>query len=296
MLISIIIPYYQGDKFIKTLLNSLNKAINTIHFDIDFEIILTIDSMETNRDEIEQLVLGYFADFNNVIVRVLKNKENIGVAATRNRAIEISSGDYLHIIDQDDEIHHNFYITAINNVKTHNFILFNGIVNYANFYKPHLWFYLSPKLTLKKLLTNDFIRSPGQVFLAKNLSNNVFFPENTKNKGTDDRFFWLNIFIDKASILKPFYCKKPYYIAHIHNNNFSANKSEMAKSSLENCELLLKKNPSLKKSFRFYCHMQSQKLLNHSSLLWQHALIGGVTRILYFLDLNKLIRFLYKRR
>lgn len=295
MTISIIIPYYNGENFIDKLLQSIKESICGVPDSYYFEIIIVIDSIATDFNTLHVLANSYFFDLINVTTNVIKNEANIGVAASRNAAIKIAKGDFLHIIDQDDEIDFNFYDTAISFSKAFNFILFNGIVNYNNTYNSHLWFYIPPSLSLKALLTNDYIRSPGQVFFEKKLIENIHFPEKTLNKGTDDRFFWLNIFLKKANILRPYYCKKPYYIANIHNLNFSSNKTEMLKSSVENCELICKQNPSLTKNFRFYCHIQSQKFVASMPLSLLNTILAIFTRVVYFLEPNKIVRYVYKR-
>lgn len=295
MLISIIIPYYKGENFIRKLLVSIYNAIAVVPSNYSFEIIIIIDSVETEPDAIFTLANTYFTDTINASVNVVKNNVNSGVAASRNRAIKISQGDFLHIIDQDDEINPLFYKITISLLSKYNFLLTNGLVKYVDSYNDHLLYYIKPKLSLTSLLTSDFIRSPGQIIFSSQLARGVDFPIQSENKGTDDRFFWLKLFLKNGSLLNPHFIKQPLYIAHIHHNNFSADKLNMLKSSIDNCKVLQKQYVHLRKNQLFNNHIKSLQYAAKEPQKVIDKLIGLIFRALYFLEPNKLVRFYFKR-
>ena len=83
---SVIIPFYNGEKFYYNLLNSIFKAIskcNTVN--CFFEIITIVDSADSSLQEIDSISRDVFSMKKNVVLVNLKNDLNLGVAATRNK-------------------------------------------------------------------------------------------------------------------------------------------------------------------------------------------------------------------
>ncbi|MDD5022049.1 MAG: glycosyltransferase [Endomicrobiaceae bacterium] len=89
--ISVIIPVYNGAKYINQCLDSLINQTLT-----DIEIICVNDGSTDNSPEILQ-------QYSNKDKRIrIINQKNSGSAEARNRGIDISTGDYLSIVDCDD--------------------------------------------------------------------------------------------------------------------------------------------------------------------------------------------------
>ena len=92
-LVSIIIPVYNGEKYIESALNS---CISQTYLNIE---VLVINDGST--DNTEQIVRSYQKKHNNII---LINQQNRGVSAARNKGLEIASGEWITFLDADDEI------------------------------------------------------------------------------------------------------------------------------------------------------------------------------------------------
>lgn len=92
--ISIIIPVYNVEKYIRKCIESVFEQSF-----LDWEAICIDDGSTDNSYNI----LKEFANIDNRI-RIRKQK-NQGLAATRNRGIKISEGDYLCFLDGDDYLH-----------------------------------------------------------------------------------------------------------------------------------------------------------------------------------------------
>jgi len=71
---SIVIPYYKGEKFIFRNVNALFSAYKALKNEFVFEIII-IDSME-DKNVIEQKLLTEYNRYNNI--RIIINDENSG--------------------------------------------------------------------------------------------------------------------------------------------------------------------------------------------------------------------------
>lgn len=296
--LTIIIPYYNGEKFYAKLLKSIKEAILKLdnNNELTCEVITIIDSINTPLNEIKEVNNFIFHEVDNIDIIVHKNDQNIGVAASRNIALDLSAGEYIHIIDQDDEVDSYFYLDAFKLLINSDFVLTNGFVMYdGTRYKSHKLYYFLPNLSTRGILQDDFIRSPGQVVFSKSLLNGIRFPETKNYKGTDDRFFWIKIFIDNRNIIRPTYVAQPNYLAHIHNNNFSNDLINMKKSELENWELF--NLDTIPLDFRRIVNddILRIKLTLGENMGFIDKLRAVKCKISYFLKPNKLLRFILKR-
>ncbi|WP_409303494.1 glycosyltransferase family 2 protein [Peribacillus sp. SCS-155] len=98
MLISIIIPVFNAEKYIAKCLDSV---INQTYKDI--EIILVNDG---STDSSGSICDAYAKRDDRVIVL---HQENGGVSSARNNGLKIAKGKYIGFVDPDDWISHNMY-------------------------------------------------------------------------------------------------------------------------------------------------------------------------------------------
>ena len=295
--ISIIIPYYNGEKYFQKLIVSIFNSIKLVDLSFSFQLIIIVDSIETKIEFINNVLKNYLDNLFNVKFQIIKNEINEGVARSRNIGFSIANGDLIHLIDQDDTIEPFFYSTILEASKNFNFILVNGNVNYeSGNYAKHKLYYFNQKLNIDKLIWSDFIRSPGQIVFSKELILNLRFPEPVIYRGADDRFFWFKMFIINSDFIKPIYLHQTLYNACIHTDNYSLDKINLLNSAIENWHIFLKENKTNKKLLRPINN--NLKSLMYSAKIKQSVfdtLIGFIFRCLYFVDLNKIIRFIFKR-
>ena len=92
ILISIIIPCFNSEKYIN---NCLNSVLNQTHKNL--EIIIIEDYSNDNTYSI-------LSDFSKIDSRIilLKNSQNLGVSYSRNLGLSIAKGDYICFLDSDD--------------------------------------------------------------------------------------------------------------------------------------------------------------------------------------------------
>lgn len=78
----------------------------------NFEIIVIDDC---SKDKSLTVLLNQVILFdNNNKLRIYKNNINKGVAYTRNKGIELSSGNYILFLDADDEINNKYFFNNLN--------------------------------------------------------------------------------------------------------------------------------------------------------------------------------------
>ena len=102
--VSIIIPVYNSEKYISKCLDSvLNQTYKNI------EILVINDGSKDNSIDI----LREYEKKDDRIVVI--DKENEGVAKTRNQGIKKATGDYIMFIDNDDFIDEDYVETYLKN-------------------------------------------------------------------------------------------------------------------------------------------------------------------------------------
>ena len=94
MLLSIIVPVYNSELYIKKCLTSISKIQSA-----DFECLIIDDGSEDNSKNICEEFVGNDGRFK------LVSTNNKGVASARNLGIELSKGKYITFVDSDDIIY-----------------------------------------------------------------------------------------------------------------------------------------------------------------------------------------------
>lgn len=107
--VSIIVPVYNNEKYLKECLESLTNQTLT-----DIEIICINDGSEDKSGNILE-------EFKNKDDRfIVINQENQGVSVARNYGLKIAKGEYVGFVDSDDYIDLDYYEKLYNNAKEHN--------------------------------------------------------------------------------------------------------------------------------------------------------------------------------
>jgi glycosyltransferase involved in cell wall biosynthesis len=97
MHVSVIIPVYNGEKFVQ---RAIRSAVDQNFPRKQFEIIVVDDGSTDNTVE----VIQPFKNF----VRILRHEKNMGLAASRNTGIKAARGQYIVNLDADDYLHQDF--------------------------------------------------------------------------------------------------------------------------------------------------------------------------------------------
>lgn len=105
-MLSIIIPVYNGEKYINECLNSIIKEIKNKK---EIQIIIINDGSSDKTKEIIEAI-----EYENLKIY---NNENKGVAYSRNFAIEQADGEYIMFVDADDILMNNWYRDILDVIK-----------------------------------------------------------------------------------------------------------------------------------------------------------------------------------
>lgn len=218
--VSIIIPYYKGEKYIHNTIKNIEDSV--MKSNLEYEIIIVNDNPNEEVD--------YLTKKN---VEVLNNPVNKGVSFSRNIGRSNAYFEYLYFIDQDDYITDDFFVKAEKYiVKKYDVIIFNYLKEKQDKTKKNYNFifkYYFDKINYIELLKyGNLFKSPGQVIFRKDAS--IPFLE-TKTMGADDFYLFLDFFLRKSE-LKITYIHEPLFIYRIHQDNYTK-VADFRKSSLE---------------------------------------------------------------
>lgn len=93
-LVSIIIPNYNGERFLENCLKTVLKSKYQ-----NFEVLIRDDG---SRDRSEEIIRSFLKKDKRI--KFSKNKNNMGAAATRNLAVKSAKGELLVFLDNDTEV------------------------------------------------------------------------------------------------------------------------------------------------------------------------------------------------
>ncbi|MCF9045707.1 glycosyltransferase family 2 protein [Acinetobacter nectaris] len=107
MLLSIVVPVYNVDKYISPLLNILLPQITS-----DVEVIFVNDG---SQDTSMQILNARVSEMMNLAENVVViNQKNLGISMARNNGINIAKGNFIAFIDSDDLIDSNYVYKILN--------------------------------------------------------------------------------------------------------------------------------------------------------------------------------------
>ena len=109
--VSIIIPVYNSEKYIKRCIDSVLKQTFK-----DYEVILIDDGSTDNSKEILDEYKEVYPEKITVI-----HQENMGVSKTRNKAIKMAKGKYIMFIDNDDYIDKDYIEVFVKKIEKDNY-------------------------------------------------------------------------------------------------------------------------------------------------------------------------------
>jgi glycosyltransferase involved in cell wall biosynthesis len=105
MTISVIIPVYKVEKYVRRCLESV---IDQESNGFNIECLIVDDcSPDGSMTIVEDIIKNYHGS--SISFKIIKHEENKGLSAARNTGIKASTGDFLFFIDSDDSILENTF-------------------------------------------------------------------------------------------------------------------------------------------------------------------------------------------
>jgi glycosyltransferase involved in cell wall biosynthesis len=207
-LISVIIPVYNGDRFLK-------QAIESVYSQTYFNVeIILIDDGSTDRTR------EIATSFPSVIYEYQENK---GVASARNKGLEMAKGEFIAFLDADDFYPEDKLLTQLNYLLENPDVIF-CLGHFNNFIEPG---YTISEIDYDYFINHDKIGLPS-LFTHKSVYETVGLFNAELIIGSD--FEWFSRAIDAGvnyTILP-----KVLLNRRIHDSNLSLIGQESKKSRL----------------------------------------------------------------
>lgn len=236
-MITVITSTYQGNTYLSGLLQMIQAntlRLQSVYPQEQVEYLLINDSPW------EALKLPDMEGL-RFTLRTLNNPENYGIHKSRARGIREAAGEFITILDQDDEIADSFLLSQYEALGEADAVVCNGIKEFDTHSKPIYKDHLKMRLINHKLFylkAANQIVSPGQTMLRKSAIPEVWLDNPQAINGSDDLFLWLLMLQAGTRFARN---PQSLYIHKQVGNNLSNSLEAMCKSDLEMCALLRQK-------------------------------------------------------
>lgn len=147
-MISVCIPTYNGEKYIREQLDSILSQTKSVD-----EIIISDDSSTDSTIEI-------IKSYNDSRIRVIENQKFNSPIFNLENALKHSKGDYIFLADQDDLWNNNKVEVMMNHLQKNQLVVSNGqlINNEGDILEDSIFnIYNSKKGFIKNLITNSYM-------------------------------------------------------------------------------------------------------------------------------------------
>lgn len=236
--ISVIIPWYQGQRYLPGMLSMMERNAEILRDEagIEMEVLLVNDSpwenLETELKKQIKIEVAYR-------LKVLTNPQNNGIHATRVNGLKAAEGEFIQFLDQDDRISDRCLLSQYKSIGDADFVIGNGYDGEQDGGR-HLIF-ASPTVQaaagdLKcQYYYNNLIRSPGQVLIRKSSIPAYWSEKIMNNNGSDDAFLWILMLCGGARAA----VNDEIVYEHVYTGeNSSSNNEAMLQSQMEVAEKL----------------------------------------------------------
>ena len=214
--ISIIVPIYNVEKYLKRSLDSLvNQTLE------DIEIILVDDGSTDNSHKIAE---DYKENYSNVL---LVTKENGGLSDARNYALPYATGEYIAFLDSDDIWHSDFLAKQLAFMQQNDAALvFSSYRRIDENTKEEI---LQPFIVPKKVSYSSLLKTcpifPSTAIYDLNRCKKYYFNEKMGSL-RDDYVYWLEMLKE----IKYAYGNKEILVDYrIRKSSVTANKRKVIK-------------------------------------------------------------------
>ncbi len=245
-MISVITSTYKGNRYLPKLLSMQEentRNLQKVYPRQQVEYILINDSPWEPLELPETEGLHYE-------LRVLVNPENYGIHKSRAAGIAAAGGEWIAILDQDDEYAPDFLLSQYEALGDGAMVVCNGIKEFDTYTKPIYRDSLKMSLVNRKLFylkAANQIVSPGQCLIRKDAIPQAWLENPQTVNGSDDLFLWL-LMLDKG--IRFIKNNRSLYVHKQVGDNLSNSLEAMCKSDLEMCKLLREKKLLPEKDIR----------------------------------------------
>ena len=222
--ISVIIPMYKGEKYVAKILKQISAANEK--YDGKIELILVNDDPDSKLQcQKEQL---------RYEVIMLETMVNTGIQSARLRGLAVANGNFIHFLDQDDEINPEYYKSQMDHIANADAVYcrcYNGNRQTYNYDRV-----FETAFDKEHILSVCPVISPGQVLIRKSSIPKLWYENLLINTASDDYLLWLYMYGQGCSFVP----NQRLLYRHVRNgDNYSSDILRNKKSDEEMVSLLL---------------------------------------------------------
>lgn len=267
MRLSVIVPFYQGHKYIVDLIKMTEACTNRLNDQSTVELILSNDSPK------EEIVKRNVSDIVDVVV--INTDINRGIHGARVEGLSHCTGDYIVFLDQDDKISPDYFRSQIAALADADAVVCRARENGQEVYNRTVPFMKTIDYENMVSIGNTIV-SPGQVLMRKEAVSDIWKRNLLKNNGVDDWFLWICMM--RQGCL--FALNEDILFEHrIDGSNLSWNSGKMLLSEKEMLEII-----------------KAKALLDETMLgKLEHVIESEQQRYICFLEKYRAMFFLYDK-
>ena len=287
MTISIIIPFYNVEKYLEECLLSVMSQTFT-----DYECILVDDCGTDNSLKIAERLIAEYKGSSSF--RIIRHERNKGVSAARNTGVNAAKGDFLFFLDSDDKIYPSVLEKAIKTAQKYpnanfvqcNFDVENG-ANYGQFAEGKYPEFSDDSSWIQNLLKDYGIPLTVTAKLIKRqffIENGLFFKEGIIREDTE---WYIRLMGWIKSIA---FCDTAYYWYRTSNETSIMHNDDKTEQVLSCLEILK----------GFACNIQNNaqlRFLTELAIFEMHGVLLNKCKDKEYAveELNKTIEFIQQK-
>jgi glycosyltransferase involved in cell wall biosynthesis len=176
VLVSVIIPVYNGEKYLRQCIDSVLRQTNMR----DYEIIVINDG---STDGTKDILESYYGK-----IEWISREINLGISASLNEGINFSSGKWIKWISADDEMLPNCLETLVRNATDYNTIYYTNY-HIIDRHGSHITYFEEPGHP-KDILWNKFFGNGSSSFIHRDVFERCGLFDESLRFG-EDYEFWL---------------------------------------------------------------------------------------------------------
>jgi glycosyltransferase involved in cell wall biosynthesis len=176
-MISVIIPMYNAESTIHNCIESVLKQT----YKAEIEIIIVNDgSTDNSKLLVEDIIRN---NISKIFIKLI-NKENGGVSSARNYGIKSAKGEYIALLDSDDEWLSERLDKQINILDSNNNIsLIGGLITNKTYDKP-----LIIEISLRMLIFKNYFQ-PSTVLFKREIVEKIGYFDESQKYAEEGNFF-----------------------------------------------------------------------------------------------------------
>ena len=228
MRLSVIVPFYQGHKYISDLIKMTEVCTEKLDGHSAVELILSNDNPK------EEIAKNFNSDIVDVVV--VNTNINRGIHGARVRGLSHSTGDYVVFLDQDDRISTDYFRSQLAALGGADAVVCKAKENGREIYNTTVPF--TKTIDYQNMVSvGNTIVSPGQVLMRREAVPDIWKCNILKNNGVDDWFLWICMMHQECR----FELNEDILFEHrIEGNNLSWDSGKMFLSEKEMLEIIKK--------------------------------------------------------